>query len=75
MKWIEILGVFSGIYANVNLNDMFTKVDYQLYLGLYLADNESFLKMICFFINLYIKILTGVNIYDLEQCLRIFGVK
>lgn len=75
MKWYEILGLFVGIVGNVNLNEMLLKIDYEVYLGLFLADKEVFSKLMCFFIDLYIKMLTGVNILDLEQCLRIFGVQ
>lgn len=74
MKWVEILGLFSGIIVNRDLGVFISKMDYQAILGLYLGNNTWFVDYMCIFMNLFIKILTGVNIYELESCLRLFGV-
>ena len=74
MKIIKFLGLFTGILANINLNALLTKIDYKLILSLYLGENQSFYGMICLFMTIWIKILTGVNLYNLEESLRIFGV-
>jgi len=74
MKIIKFLGLFTGILANINLNALLTKIDYKLILSLYLGENQSFYDMICLFMTIWIKILTGVNLYNLEESLRIFGV-
>jgi hypothetical protein len=52
----------------------FLKIDYQAILSLYLLNNEGFYKIIIFFLTFLINIITGVNINDLQSCLRIYGV-
>ena len=74
MRVLKLFGLITGFISNINLNELFSKIDYKLFLGVYLGNNESFYGIICIFINLYIKIFTGVNIYNLEESLKIFGI-
>ena len=74
MKIIKFLGLFTCLIANVNLNTLLSKIDYEVILTLYLGNNETLFGIFCFFIDFYIKIITGVNIYNLEESLRIFGI-
>lgn len=74
MKIIKFLGLFCGFIANVNLNELLSKIDYKLILSLYSLENKTFFDTICQFIIIWIKIMTGVNLYKLQDCLRIFGV-
>lgn len=74
MKIVYYLGLFTGLIANVNLNVCLSKIDYKLILTLYLGEKTAFLETFCIFINLFIKITTGVNIYNLEESLRVFGI-
>jgi len=74
MKWVEILGFLAGFIANGYFYELLTKIDYQVFLGLYLPKNEPIYKIISIFISFIINIICGVNIYDLQKCLRIFGV-
>ena len=74
MKIVYYLGLFTGLIANVNLNVCLSKIDYKLILTLYLGEKTAFLEIFCIFINLFIKITTGVNIYNLEESLRIFSI-
>ncbi len=71
---IKILSLFACLVANEYFYKFFLKVDYQAFLGVYLTDNQSNFDFVVMFINFIINIITGVNIYDLESCLRIFGV-
>lgn len=74
MKIVYYLSLFTGLIANVNLNEYILKIDYKPILNLYLGEKTSFLETICIFINLFIKITTGVNIYNLEESLRVFCI-
>ena len=74
MKWFEILVLFTCLISNGDFHNFFTKIDYQPILGLFLSQNEDIYKVIIIFIVFINNIITGVNLYDLQSCLRIFGV-
>lgn len=74
MRWLEILGLFACLISNGYFYKFFTKIDYQVFLGLYLPKNESIYNIILVFISFIVNVITHVNIYDLQSCLRIFGV-
>lgn len=74
MKWFEILGLFTCLVSNGYFYVFFSKVDYQAFLGLFLSQNEGIDKVLLIFIAFIINLITSVNIYDLQSCLRIYGV-
>lgn len=74
MKWFEILGLFTCLISNGYFYKFFTKIDYQPILGLFLSQIEDIYKVVFIFMSFIINIITKVNLYDLQSCLRIFGV-
>ena len=50
MKWVEILGFLAGFIANGYFYELLTKIDYQVFLGLYLPKNEPIYKIISIFV-------------------------
>ena len=74
MKWVEILGLFTCLIANGYFYKFFLKIDYQAILSLFLPQNKEFYEVILIFVNFFINVITAVNVYDLNSCLRIFGV-
>lgn len=74
MKWSQILALITGVITNGYFYELFEKNDYQAYLGLFLKNNQAINETLYIFISFYINVITGVNIYDLNSCLRMFGV-
>lgn len=74
MKWSYILALFTGIITNGYFYKLFEKNDYQAFLGLFLKNNQPISELIGIFISFIINTITGVNIYDLNSCLRMFGI-
>ena len=74
MNWLLFLGLFACFVSNGYFYKAFLKIDYQAILSLYLLNNVGFYKIIIFFLMFLINIITGVNINDLQSCLRIYGV-
>ena len=74
MKWYNYLGITTGIIINLNINNVLNNVDKKIFLSLFINSDVSFLDIYFVFINMFIKIFTGVNLYNLNESLRIYGI-
>ena len=74
MKWYNYLGISTGIIINLNINNVLNNVDKKIFLSLFINSDVSFLDIYFVFINMFIKIFTGVNLYNLNESLRIYGI-
>lgn len=74
MKWNNYLGICTGILANININNILNKANKEMFLSLYVNSNVSNLEILVFSFNFLIKVFTGVNLYNLEESLRMFGI-
>lgn len=74
MKWNNYLGICTGILANININNILNRANKEMFLSLYVNSNVSNLEILVFSFNFLIKVFTGVNLYNLEESLRMFGI-
>lgn len=74
MKWYEAIGIIFGFVSNMNINDFFRNINYNYVLNLYINNNESISKIFSIYISLLIKVISGINVYNIESCLRLFGL-
>lgn len=74
MNWFYFLCLLGTFFSNAQINELFSKVDYQVFLGLYLQNESNLYDFIAIIFDIFIYYITGVNIYDLQSCLRIFGI-
>ena len=74
MEWVLILGLFARLLYSGYFYKSLPKIDFQAILSIYLSNNEGFYKIILFYSLFLINIITGVNVIDLQSCLRIYGV-
>ncbi len=59
---------------NININNVFNNIDKDIFLSLFINNDLSMVKVYFIFINIFIKIFTGINLYNLNESLRIFGI-
>lgn len=74
MKWYEAIGIIFGFVSNMNINDFFRNINFNYVLNLYINNNESISKIFSIYISLLIKVISGINVYNIESCLRLFGL-
>lgn len=74
MKWYEVIGIIFGFVSNMNINDFFKNINFNYVLNLYINNNESISKIFSIYISLLIKVISGINVYNIESCLRLFGL-
>lgn len=74
MKWYEAIGIIFGFVSNMNINDFFRNINYNYVINLYINNNESISKIFSIYISLLIKVISGINVYNIESCLRLFGL-